>query len=204
MAKLPPKIGPVVTKGLMLTAEQFFAHQEARRGTRNALDEALSLALWALDSNLAPMVRARFDANLALVVKARDADPLGILPASPEVEEACRWLSEIGKTARAQAMLKKNWSSQGGKGRTAETDDGVANLKAFFKQKGWDINILATYHEHNTTKKKEAAKALGVTLRTIDNYVTAMFPGKKQKRRPRAPSSETPRKKVRNIVRKIR
>jgi hypothetical protein len=67
-----------------------------------------------------------------------------------------------------------------------------------------DINILATYHEHNTSKKKEAAKALGVTLRTIDNYVTAMFPEKKQKRQSRAPSNETPQKKFRNIVRNIR
>ena len=91
----PAEIGPfVVTKGQMLTAEQFFALQEARRGTRLPLDDALSWALWVNRDRLGPMAGALFDAYRAIVVKARDNDPLGIIPASPEVEEACRWLNE--------------------------------------------------------------------------------------------------------------
>jgi hypothetical protein len=108
-AKQPPTFGPiVVTKSLMLTAKEFFARQKGRRGTRTDLDEALSWALWADDSDLAPMVRARFDAYRALVLKALACDPLGIIEASPEVKEACHWRSEIGKTARTQAETMRH------------------------------------------------------------------------------------------------
>jgi hypothetical protein len=94
----PAEIGPfVVTKGQMLTGPQFYARQEERRGTRLLLDDALSWALWVNRDRLVPMAGALFDAYRALVVKALDNDPLGILPASPEVEEACRWLNEIGR-----------------------------------------------------------------------------------------------------------
>lgn len=135
---------------------------------------------------------ARAEAETAERERARaDAERAA---ARAEAERAAQ--AEANRAARAKA-----WSSQGGQGRTAVTWRGVLKLEAFFEQKGLDINILKTYDEHNTSKKKEAAKALGVTLRTIDRYVAARFPEKKQKRRPRPPPSETPQKKFRHIVR---
>ena len=208
MAKQPPKFGPVtITKGQMQKGDEFYARQEERRGTRKALDEALSLALWVDVDRLAPMARTIFDAKRALVLKALADDPLGIIPASPEVEEACRWLSNTGVTARSQATIKKNWSSQGGKGRTAETDDGIANLKAYWSEQGWDLDQYKPYDTGNTHKVEKSAEALGVDKRTIGRYIARYmrdrFPEMTKKRRRRAPSSETPQKKIRHIVRHI-
>lgn len=167
MAKQPTTIGSVViTKGPMLTAEQFFARQEKRRGTRKALDEALSWARWALNSDLAPMVRATFDAYRALVLKALADDPLGIIPASPEVEEACRWLSEIGNTARSQTETMRHAEAETSARVEAERERGAARLKRVKKETAERVEAETIERQRKeATAKATATKKLNVKAR---------------------------------------
>jgi hypothetical protein len=95
--------GPTIIKARAETAEQYFARVEGRRGTRVLLDNALAAAWQALQGDLTPIARACVEADRAVVRQARDDDPLGVIPPSPETLAACVRLENMGVAVRIAA-----------------------------------------------------------------------------------------------------
>ena len=150
--------------------------ETAARDLAAARDEAERVAA------IAESERARAEAERAVAIA--------------ESERAAR--AEAERVARAKAR-----SAKGGRGRTAETEKGVAKLEAFWGAEGW-LDKYKPYDKDNKIRIDKTMKALKVSRETVYRYLRVIFPEKKRGRRPRAPSSETPRKKVSHIVRHIK
>jgi hypothetical protein len=185
------------------------AVESARSELRELFDRALGFGR-TVDSSKHPFGsawRAIVEKDMATIREARanlfGAFSLEVIWAALRIAELTTKAHEFEINALGKRAKGRQQGKKGAEGRTAITERGVAELEAFFIKRDWDINILKTDDDHNTTKIKEAAKALGVDPRTIYRYVRVKFPAMTRKRR-RAPSSAAPQKKFRHIVRKRR
>ena len=185
MAKRPPPRKPlVVTKGEMVTGGEFYDRLEKKRGTRAPLDEALSMALWASpDDRLMPMARASFEADRALVRKARDDNPLGTNPPSLEVLAACGRLRDIGMAARSQietttyveaetaVRVRSEIGATAAKSRTTITARAVKRMEAVCAGFGWSPDKLLARDKLTSRRKRKVAAEMNKSVHTLNVYL---------------------------------
>jgi hypothetical protein len=128
------------------------------------LDSALAAGGQLLDGPLNPVQRGVIERTMAIVRKARALhNPFEAN--SPEVTEACVRLETALAEARARARTNRPRVLAAAKGRSVITSRQLEAVKAFCKEKNWDIDKLST------RKKQTIANELKRSIHTINAYL---------------------------------
>jgi hypothetical protein len=171
------------------------AVQSARSELRELFDRARGFG-HTVDNSKHPFGsawRAIVEKDMAIV---REARANLFRAVSLEVIWALLRLAELSTKAHESeinTLGKRGEGKRGGKKRTVLTDKGVIDLKAFWAERGWDLDEYKPNDTGNKTKIQKAAQKLEVSKGTIHRWLRVIFPEKTRKRQRRPRSSAAPK-----------